>query len=74
MLRKKANITPICKKGEKEDPGKYRPVRLTWIPGNVMVEVLLENISKHMKDKKLIRSSQHGFMKEKSCLTKLITL
>lgn len=27
-----------------------------------MVEALLETISKHMKDKKLISSSHHGFM------------
>jgi len=38
-----------------------------------MVEVHLETISKHVKDKKFIKNSQHGFLKEKSCLTKLIT-
>lgn len=45
---------------------------LTLIPGKVMEKIILETSSKHMKEKKAVRSSQHRFMKGKSCLTNLI--
>jgi len=64
--------TPVLKKGEKEDPGNYRPVSLTSIPGKVMEQFILEVIIKQVEEKKVVRSSQHGFIKGKSCLTNLI--
>ncbi|KAK4825472.1 LOW QUALITY PROTEIN: hypothetical protein QYF61_027627 [Mycteria americana] len=55
---KKANVTSVFKK---EHTGKYRPVSLTLIPGQVMGQIILETISRHMMDKKVIESSQHRF-------------
>jgi len=69
---RKANVTPIFKKGKKEDSGNNRPVSLTFIPGKVMEQLILEVINKQVEEKKVIRSSQHGFTKGKSCLTNLI--
>ncbi|KAK4825973.1 hypothetical protein QYF61_003542 [Mycteria americana] len=60
---RKANVTPVSKKGKKEEPGSYRLVSLTSIPGNVMEQLILDTISRHMKDKKVTGSSQHGFTK-----------
>ncbi|CAM5150489.1 unnamed protein product [Natator depressus] len=69
---KKANVVPIFKKGKKEDPGNYRPVSLTSVPGKIIQQVLKESILKHLEERKVIRNSQHGFTKGKSCLTNLI--
>jgi len=37
-----------------------------------MEQLVLEVIIKQVEEKKVIRSSQHGFTKGKSCLTNLI--
>ncbi|KAJ7413577.1 hypothetical protein WISP_89499 [Willisornis vidua] len=67
---RKVNITPVFKKGKKKDPGS---VHLTLIPGKMMQQLILEIICRLMGNKKIIRNSQHGFTKRKSCLINLIT-
>jgi len=70
---KKASVTPIFIKGKTNSPGNYRPVSLTSIPGKMLQQHILDVIIiKQVKEKKVIRSSQHGFTKGKSCLTNLI--
>ncbi|GAB0175624.1 mitochondrial enolase superfamily member 1 [Grus japonensis] len=70
---KLANVMSIYKKGRKEDPGNYRPVSLTLVLKKVMEQIILNAITWHVQDNQVIRSSQHGFMKGRSCLTNLIS-
>jgi len=70
---KLANVMPTYKKGWKEDPGNYRPVSLTSVPGKVMEQIIFSAIMRHTQYNQVLRPSQHGFMKGTSCLTNLIS-
>jgi len=37
-----------------------------------MKQIIVSAITQHVQDNQVIRPSQHGFMKGRSCLTKLI--
>ncbi len=69
---REANICPIFKKGDKEDPANYRPVSLTSIVCKVLERIICEVIIKHIKDNDLTCQQQHGFSKGKSVVTNLL--
>ena len=70
---KLASVTAVDKKGLGEDLRNYRPVGLTSVPGKIVEKIILAAVGRHLKDNAIIRHSQHGFTKGKSCLTNLIS-
>ncbi|KAJ7402699.1 hypothetical protein BTVI_83965 [Pitangus sulphuratus] len=64
-------VTPIHKKGQKEDLGNYRPVSLSSVPDKVMEKIILGAIPWHLQDGYGVRPSQHRFKRGRSCLTNL---
>ncbi|KFO86329.1 hypothetical protein N320_13102, partial [Buceros rhinoceros silvestris] len=49
-----ANVTLIYKKGQKEDPGNYRPVSLTAVPEKVVEQIILSVITWHVQDSQMM--------------------
>ncbi|RMC17993.1 hypothetical protein DUI87_04869 [Hirundo rustica rustica] len=68
-----ANVTPIHKKGGREDPSNYRPVSLTSAPGKIMEQFILSVMTQNLQDGQGLRPSQHGLRRGRSCLTNLIS-
>ena len=69
---KEARVVPLFKKGKRDRPENYRPVSLTSIVGKIFESIVKDNIVKHLDRHNLIKGSQHGFTKGRSCLTNLL--
>ena len=67
-----STIVPIFKKGNKDDPAKYRPVALTSHLIKVFERVLRDKMVAFMEEHNLISNNQHGFRKGRNCLSQLL--
>jgi hypothetical protein len=70
---KSANVTAIYKKGDRSKPANYRPVSLTSNVSKIMERIIKEEIVKLLERNHSIGNSQHGFRRNRSCLTNLLT-
>lgn len=69
---KLANVTPIFKKGDTGEPGNYRPISLTSVVGKLLESIIADRIVDFLEENDLLRNSQHGFRRKRSCLTNLL--
>jgi len=68
-----ANVTPIFKKGSRNQVDNYRPVSLTSQVSKIMESLIRDAIVSHLEQFKLLCASQHGFRSGNSCLSNLLT-
>ena len=69
---KTAEVVAIFKKGNRSDPGNYRPVSLTCVLCKMLESFIRDAIVNHMNDHKLYSPCQHGFRRSRSCVTNLL--
>ena len=69
---KEANITLLFKKGSRKNPENYRPVSLTSVVCKILETLIRDHMVEFLVKHNLINTSQHEFLKARSCLTKLL--
>ena len=69
---KVANIIPLFKKGSRNKSVNHRPVSLTSVICKLLETIIRDHMMDFLVKHKLINTSQHGFLKARSCLTNLL--
>ena len=67
-----ADVTPVHKRDSKEPASKYRPISLLSIISKVMERCVCNRLHEHFSQ--LITSLQHGFVRNRSCVTQLLAV
>ncbi len=71
---KRANITPVFKKGERSKASNYRPVSLTCICSKMLEHIVVSQMMDHFDSHNILVDCQHGFRSNRSCETQLLSL
>jgi hypothetical protein len=70
---REANVAPLFKKkGSRLIPGNYRPVSLTSVPCKLLEKIVRDVVMDYLVKNNLISKQQHGFVKNKACVTNLL--
>ena len=69
---KLADVTPVFKKGQREDAKNYRPVSLTPIICKCLERLVCNQLLYFLKTNNILVEDQHGFRTGRSCETQLL--
>ena len=73
MQWKRAEVVPIYKSGGRDEPLNYRPVSLTSVVCKMCEKVIKKNWLLYLENHKIIKDTQFGFRKGRSCVTNLLS-
>ena len=69
---KKANVTPLFKKGDRTAAVNYRPISLTSLCCKLMEHIIHSQVMRHLDHHNILADQQHGFRKRRSTESQLI--
>jgi len=70
---KKANIVPIHKGGDKEEPLNYRPVSLTSVVAKICERIVKDRWMRYLEETSSLSECQFGFRRGRSCTMNLLS-
>ena len=69
---KRAEVRPIFKKGDKSNPGNYRPVSLTSVVCKIMEKFIKNSLNQHLIENNILSKEQFGFVAGRNTVTQLL--
>ena len=69
---KEACVVPLFKKGDREDPGNFRPLSINSVPGKLCEKCVCDQLSSYLHKNHVMCESQHGFRGGHSTETAMI--
>ena len=69
-----ANVTPVHKKGDKQQINHYRPISLLPICGKILEKIIFNQLYSFLTNNDLITKNQSGFRPRDSCSNQLLDL
>ena len=69
---KVAKITPIHKKGNRQDPNNYRPISLLPSLSKCLEKIMFNKLTSYLSRFNIISDSQYGFTKNKSTVDAIV--
>ena len=74
LLWKKANVTPIHKKGDKSNIKNYRPISVLPLCGKLFERIIFNSLYSYFNNNNILNVNQSGFRSGDSCINQLLDI